>query len=106
MFSQDLILHGNYRYQKDIVECFRFDAHIELLDSKGQTADQLFHGTKHNIEAGLDEACVLSPSFNDTDFGSRNGKTTEAHGVDTCARGRLYSTIEKDTAMKGRSQPT
>lgn len=80
--TKDLILHGNNRVDKDIVESLGFNTDVELLHTERKLSDKLLHGAADEIKSWLDEAGEASPLFNNPDFSSRNDKAAwKAHDV-------------------------
>jgi hypothetical protein len=53
LVAKDLILDRNDRFQKHIVQCFCFDANIELLHAKRKAADLLLARAEGYVEPWL-----------------------------------------------------
>ena len=74
LVAEDLVLDRDDGFQKDIVERFRLDAHVELLDAKGEASHLLLAGAEDQVKAGLSQAREFPKALNQRHFGRRNCK--------------------------------
>lgn len=74
LFSENLVLNRHHGSDKDVIRRLGLDPDVELLDTEGESSDELLVGAADESKAGLTEATVLAKGLDDADLGGRYGE--------------------------------
>ena len=69
LFAEDLILHRHHGGNEYIIRRFGLHPNVELLDTEGESSDELLVGAADESQAGLTEAAVFAKRLDDADLG-------------------------------------
>ena len=69
LFAEDLILDRHHGGNEDIIRRFCLHPNVELLDTEGESSNELLVGAADESQAGLAEATVFAKRLDDADLG-------------------------------------